>query len=82
MADIVVTDINMPVMDGISMAREIRSLNPSACIIAISAYVDMGGPEDAGTIFNRCMQKPVARKQLNDALDECVAWINSGAISS
>jgi YesN/AraC family two-component response regulator len=80
LADIVVTDINMPVMDGIRMAREIRSLNPRACIIAISAYVDMGEPEEVRRIFNRCMQKPIARKQLNDALDECVAWINGGEV--
>jgi YesN/AraC family two-component response regulator len=82
LADIVVTDINMPVMDGISMAREIRNLNPKACIIAISAYVDMGEPEEIMRIFNCCMQKPVARKQLNDALDECAALINGGAIIS
>jgi len=81
-ADIVVTDINMPVMDGIRMAREIRILNPNACIIGISAYADMGEPEEVDRIFNCCMQKPVGRKQLCDALDDCVAWINGGNINS
>jgi len=38
--DIVVTDINMPVMDGIRMSREIKSINPEAHIIAVTAHSD------------------------------------------
>src|SRR5512140_3203493 len=38
--DIVITDINMPVMDGIRMANEIKTLNPEALIIAVTAYSD------------------------------------------
>jgi signal transduction histidine kinase len=38
--DIVITDINMPVMDGIQMAREIKALNPETIIIVVSAYSD------------------------------------------
>lgn len=36
--DIVITDINMPVINGIRMAAEIRSLCPSTEIIALTAY--------------------------------------------
>jgi len=35
--DIVLTDIRMPLMDGIQMSRAIREENPSANIIVISA---------------------------------------------
>ena len=38
--DVVMTDINMPVMDGIRMSREIRSINPEAHIIAVTAHSD------------------------------------------
>jgi PAS domain S-box-containing protein len=38
--DIVMTDINMPVMDGIRMSREIRAINPEANIIAVTAHSD------------------------------------------
>ena len=38
--DVVMTDINMPVMDGICMSREIRSINPEAHIIAVTAHSD------------------------------------------
>lgn len=36
--DIVFTDINMSVMDGISMIKEIRKINPQIPIIIFSAY--------------------------------------------
>ena len=40
--DIVVTDISMPVMDGITMAAEIRALNADVAIIALTSYSDTG----------------------------------------
>ena len=36
--DIVVTDINMPIMSGISMAAEIKAINPQVAIIALTSY--------------------------------------------
>lgn len=38
--DIVITDINMPVMNGIRMAAEIRALNPEAIVIVLTAFSD------------------------------------------
>jgi PAS domain S-box-containing protein len=38
--DIVLTDIRMPVMDGLEMASQIRSLNKTAPIIVTTAYGD------------------------------------------
>ena len=38
--DIVITDINMPVMDGLSMSYEIKQINPDQHIIITSAYSD------------------------------------------
>jgi YesN/AraC family two-component response regulator len=36
--DIVVTDINMPEMDGMQMAREIKAINPDTKFIVLTAY--------------------------------------------
>src|SRR5512133_1229040 len=38
--EIVITDINMPVMDGIAMAAKIRAMSPAAEIIVLTAYSD------------------------------------------
>jgi len=38
--DLVVTDINMPEMDGIEMARAIKAVNPNATYIVLSARDD------------------------------------------
>ena len=38
--DVVMTDINMPVMDGIRMSREIKAVDPEARIIAVTAHSD------------------------------------------
>ena len=38
--DIVITDIRMPVMDGIEMSKKIKEINPQALIIVITAFSD------------------------------------------
>lgn len=38
--DAVITDINMPVMDGISLTREIRKLNPNVPILTLTTEFD------------------------------------------
>ena len=38
--DLVVTDINMPIMDGIEMARKIKAINSNAKLIVLSARND------------------------------------------
>ena len=38
--DIVITDINMPKLNGIDMIKEIREINDDVCIVVISAYND------------------------------------------
>lgn len=38
--DIIVADINMPIMDGLEMAKEIKAISKTTPIIALSAYSD------------------------------------------
>ena len=66
--DLVLLDINMPVMDGLQAAREIRALpsdNADLPLIAITSDVStdrIAAMRDAG--FDVCMAKPVRRDNL------------------
>ena len=39
--DIIITDINMPRMDGLTLLNEISKINPDTVTIVVSAYGDM-----------------------------------------
>ncbi|MDR0664459.1 MAG: EAL domain-containing protein [Helicobacteraceae bacterium] len=70
--DIVVTDIKMPIMDGLKMAREIRNLNPDAPIIIVSAFNEseyVAGAVDLGVC--QYLFKPLELERLLDALRKC-----------
>ena len=38
--DIVLTDINMPKMDGIELSKKIKAINSKQCILVLSGYID------------------------------------------
>jgi PAS domain S-box-containing protein len=74
--DIVVTDIKMPMMNGIEMARAIKSINCSTQIIVTSAYGDMDYFIDSIEIgINRYVMKPIDRDKLISALESGVSAI-------
>jgi PAS domain S-box-containing protein len=71
--EIVITDINMPVMDGIRMSTEIKALRPETAIIILSAYGDTGYLLDAIEIgVNHYILKPIDYKKLFMTIAKCV----------
>ena len=75
-AQIVLTDISMPVMNGIQMARQIRALDGGVDIIAATAFSDSHYLMDAiNAGIRRYVLKPVNFKLLFEALDDCIARI-------
>jgi two-component system, cell cycle sensor histidine kinase and response regulator CckA len=68
---ILVTDVQMPKMDGLKLAVLARSLNPNLSIIFISGYAPTSGIEsavlDKGTWF---VQKPFSIDKLEAAVRE------------
>lgn len=74
--DIIITDINMPVMDGIKMSAEIKTLRPEAIIIIVSAYSDTNYLLNAIEIgINHFLLKPIDYKKLFVTIDKCIAGI-------
>lgn len=68
--DLVITDIAMPIMDGLDMAREIKEISDDVPIVVLSAYsekerllrsIDIG--------IDKCLIKPVDIEELFKVLD-------------
>lgn len=71
--DIVLTDILMPVMDGIQMAREIRRDDKSALIIVLTAVNETDAILEAIDIgINHYVIKPVSMEKLVTAVERCI----------
>ncbi len=70
-ADLVITDIQMPVMDGLELLMELRRTFPRAKVIAIS-----GGRrtlEAARTFTPHTFEKPFSLEEVVDTVHELVA---------
>jgi diguanylate cyclase (GGDEF)-like protein/PAS domain S-box-containing protein len=75
--DLVVTDIMMPVMDGLAMSQAIRAEDPDAQIIVVSASSDSSHLRQALDIgVDRYVLKPLDVHLLQDAVSKCLrdAW--------
>ncbi len=76
--DLVITDINMPQMDGLSMAEEIRKLVDDQHIVIVSAYQDLQNYIQAIRIgIDGYLLKPMDYEQLNMTLLKVVTQINT-----
>ncbi len=63
--DLVITDINMPIMDGIKMVEKIKKLNPTQKCIVISAYKEFEYLEKVKRLdIDLFLTKPVDLEEL------------------
>ena len=67
-ADLVITDIQMPVMDGLQMIKELRGDFPTAKIIAISG--EKGGLVAAQPLSQGTFEKPLYMQEFLDAVQK------------
>ncbi|WP_022851158.1 response regulator transcription factor [Limisalsivibrio acetivorans] len=71
--DIVITDIQMPMMDGLEMASRIMQDNPEVKIIVTTAFNEEPFLERAGKLgIEHYIKKPVLKDDLVSSLLECV----------
>ncbi len=76
--DIVITDISMPVMDGIEMAGEIRAMKNDTKFIVLTGFTD----KDYSNKFKEygikdCIMKPIVFGKLFTAIENCIGEIAS-----
>ena len=67
-ADLVITDIQMPVMDGLQMIKELRGAFPTVKIIAISG--EKGGLAAAQPLSQCTFEKPLSMEEFLDAVQK------------
>ncbi|MDA8125105.1 MAG: response regulator [Deltaproteobacteria bacterium] len=65
--DIVITDADMPRLDGIELCRFIKTHSPAVKIIGMSGSLALAEFKDAGADF--CLSKPFSIDQLRDAVE-------------
>ena len=77
MPDIVITDIRMPVKDGISMAVEIKEIEADAKIIAVSAFCDNEAMREMldKSNFEEFLRKPLNCIDLLTAIENCAPMV-------
>jgi len=70
--DIIVTDIMMPDMDGISMSREVRRICSEIPIIIVSAYLHEQYLADLKSLgISHFIMKPVRMERLFGSIEIC-----------
>lgn len=74
--ELVITDINMPVMSGLDMAKAIRADSPEAQIIFMTAFGDTGNMLQAIDVgVSQFIVKPVDFDRLLTAISRCARQI-------
>jgi CheY-like chemotaxis protein len=71
--NVILMDIDMPVLDGIEATRYIRVFNRQIPIIAITAYADdQMRTECAEAGMNAFLAKPCSRDEIREIINECI----------
>lgn len=78
--DIIITDIQMPEMDGLSMSKEIRITNPKIPIVVTTAFEHSEYLKHALDIgINKYITKPINPALLYHSLRECAQQLHTEA---
>lgn len=71
--DLVISDVQMPIMNGIEMSKEIKFLNPQAKIILTTAFNEPSFVSTSNEIgIDEYVSKPVEITKLFKAIEKCL----------
>jgi|GEM_PF-2243282 len=68
--DVVITDLGMPKVDGLRVARQVKSLSPETPVILLTGWGFRIRSEDVQRIVDVVLTKPVTHQQLRRALSQ------------
>jgi signal transduction histidine kinase/DNA-binding NarL/FixJ family response regulator len=68
--DLIITDLTMPVVDGIQLAREAHLLHPKVPVVLFTGFGEFDKDEELNGIISAFIQKPISRKKLAEILRE------------
>ncbi len=76
--DIIITDIEMPKMDGLELCRQIRKSDENTPIIITTAFTDQNYLLQAIELnLVKYLIKPIQEELLNEALEQCVKKLDT-----
>lgn len=79
--DLIISDINMPNMDGITMSQHIVDLNDKQQIIVISAFNDTQNLEDSTAAgINHYIHKPIELNALIEVIGQATEAIKESTL--
>ena len=81
---IVITDVNMPIMNGIHLAQEVKTIDADVKLILLTAFNDktiLESAQEAGIHIDHYLMKPVDYRKLLLAIEQCLAEVAPRACS-
>ncbi|MBI3321208.1 MAG: response regulator [Candidatus Omnitrophica bacterium] len=69
MIRVIITDLKMPVMDGVDAIRQFRAINPSAVIVVLTGYTRYRGILETAEGGALVMMKPIELDELDRVMD-------------
>jgi len=71
--DLIITDIKMPDLDGISLLRRVKEIDPKICVIVITGYPDEESKAKAMELgASGYLAKPLDVSELVRAVKDCL----------
>ncbi|HKF21288.1 MAG TPA: response regulator [Candidatus Angelobacter sp.] len=70
--DLVLTDVRMPVMDGIALIEKLPKAEPRPRVILVTGYNDLEVPHAHELGVDAVVEKPIDRHELLRAMQSCL----------
>jgi two-component system, response regulator YesN len=74
--DLLLTDVRMPVMDGVALVKRITKSQSRPRVILVTGYNDLALPEAQKLGVDAIVEKPIDRGELLRAMQSCLANVD------